>query len=90
MGGNSSKFQEYIIIRLLGKGIDDRVYEVSTKSNKKRYALKIIEIKTTDQYNSAKNFHNIGLKLKKLNHPNILTIYHIDFRDEIDYYGNID
>lgn len=90
MKKNKSKLPNlgYELLRLIGHGIDDKVFECIDTKSKKKYALKLMEIKTTEEYQKTSAFRNILLKLKALNHPNIMPIISAEFQENKDYYGH--
>jgi len=83
-------YQDLNLIRLIGQGTDDRVFEAQHKRTKKRYALKVIEIKSTHEHRKAERLRDILLKLKSLNHPNLLPIYSSELLEKEDHYGHFE
>ena len=76
MGGMSIKIKkkEYIIIKELGKGGFGRVVQVSSKTDNKPYAVKVIPIKGETK-EKIKRFQNEAYILSKFNCENIVKYY---------------
>ena len=76
----------YNFLNLLGQGTFGEVYLVEDKSSKQNFVVKVIKKGTTssleDQY--IKYLEEVD-NMSKLDHPNIVKIYHI-FEDIKTYY----
>ena len=75
---------EYKYIKLINQGSNSSIYLVENPFNKRKYALKKILCKNLEDVIKYKNQFEL---LYKLNHPNIIKIYNINFKYiDIDTY----
>ena len=70
------------IIKLIGKGSFGRVYLIELKSNKKKYAMKVIEKNLILKQNIMKYIITEKNVLSKIKHPFIVQLYYSFQNDE--------
>ena len=80
---------DFDIVDEIGDGNFSKIYKASLKSNKKVFAIKVIEVQTVERMKRRhRNINNEIMMekkvLSKLNHPNVVTLYSI-FKD----YGSL-
>ncbi len=71
---------DFDIVDEIGDGNFSKIYKASLKSNKKVFAIKVIEVQTVERMKRRhRNINNEIMMekkvLTKLNHPNVVTLY---------------
>ena len=79
------KYEDFIIIKKLGRGSYGNVFKVKSKKNNKIYAMKAFDVKYLEHYNQIKSTKREDL-LKYLSHPHIVKYHKQIIKEEKNIY----
>ena len=74
---SKQKFEDYKIIRLIGRGTFGKVYFVENNKNKKLYAMKSIRKDVIIDHDSLESLKVEKLILLQVKHPFIISMEHV-------------
>src|SRR6202140_2727854 len=80
-----SLISHYRILEKVGVGGMGVVYRARDEQLERDVALKVLHPGTLTRDSSRRNFRKEALKLAKLNHPNIETVYEFGTQDGLDF-----
>ena len=81
----NQKFGRYRIISILGSGGMGEVYLTEDTQLKRQVALKILNLKFSQNNEYQRRFTREAQAISALNHPNIVTIYEVGELEKIHY-----
>lgn len=80
-----NKIEDFLILRLIAKGGMGEVYEAYEQTLDRKVALKVVSQSANNAADLIRRFKREARILAKVNHPNIVTVYSIKAKDDLQY-----